>query len=85
MQMLSPSPIFLLRTAHRLSAAAEGRYRPVSADRQDGAAGWVRVLGEDGRRPAHLRGLPGLIPAEPHTEVADHVRGSQGSCGVGCA
>jgi hypothetical protein len=29
------------------------------------------VLGEDARRPAHLRGLLGLIPAEPHTEVAD--------------
>jgi hypothetical protein len=39
------------------------------------------VLGEDGRRPAHLRGLPGLSPAEPHTEVADHVRGCQDSCG----
>ena len=54
--------------------------------RQDGVAGWVRVLGEDGRRPAHLRGLLGLIPAEPHTEVADHGGGSQ-DCrgGVGCA
>src|SRR5215831_3675134 len=32
---------------------------PHQPSRQGGAAGWVRVLGEDGQRPAHLRGLPG--------------------------
>jgi hypothetical protein len=30
--------------------------------RQDGVAGWVRVLGEGSRQPAYLRGLPDVDP-----------------------